>query len=330
MRVKAEYQDHIMEQSNMAKGQPEHSADGLRHDLETAQSAYLGRCAPGYRTRRVRWSGGTTQIIEMGDGPPLLLVHGGMGEAFQWGSILPALARHHRVMAVDRPGHGLADPFDYQGVDVLAHARQFLGDILDAENLPAVPIVGTSMGGLWSAVFAMDNPGRVPRLVLVGAPAGIQRKIPLQMRLGTLPVLKNLIRSAMLKPTRESTRTFWKQLMVARPESLDDDFLDVLTASQARNAPNWFTLIDSTVNLGGMKEELVLGDRWKKLSMPTTFIWGEKDAWSPPEVAEAIAATNSNIRVMRIPGAGHAVWIDSPNETVAAIEQGLGVAGSTR
>src|ERR687886_620083 len=109
--------------------------------VEVAQSAYLNRCAPGYRTRRVQWSGGTTQVIELGEGTPLLLVHGGMGEAFQWGSILSALAKSHRVLAVDRPGHGLADAFDYRGVDILAHARRFLGDILDIEGLPAVPIV---------------------------------------------------------------------------------------------------------------------------------------------------------------------------------------------
>ena len=48
-----------------------------------AQTAYLDRVAPGHRSRRVRWSGGTTQLIELGDGPPLLLIHGGLGEAFQ-------------------------------------------------------------------------------------------------------------------------------------------------------------------------------------------------------------------------------------------------------
>src|SRR5262249_46631830 len=95
--------------------------------VETAQAAYLARCAPGYRTRRVRWSGGTTQVIELGDSAPLVLVHGGLGEASQWGCILSALARRHRVLAVDRPGHGLADPFDYRGVDLLSHARWFLG-----------------------------------------------------------------------------------------------------------------------------------------------------------------------------------------------------------
>lgn len=100
----------------------------LDQDLARAQAAYLTRCAPGSRTRQVQWSGGGTQIIEVGSGPPLLLLHGGLGEAFQWGPLLAPLARKHRVLAVDRPGHGLADPFDYSGVDLLAHARRFLTD----------------------------------------------------------------------------------------------------------------------------------------------------------------------------------------------------------
>ncbi|HYO73792.1 MAG TPA: alpha/beta hydrolase [Archangium sp.] len=291
--------------------------------FELAQEAYLDRRAPGHRTRRVRWSGGTTQIIELGEGPPLLLLHGGLGEAIQWANILPALAQKHRVMAVDRPGHGLADPFDYGKVDLLACARRFLGELLDAEGLPSVPIVGASMGGLWSIDFALTHPQRVSRLVLTGAPAGVTRALPLQMRLGTLPVLKTLVRSMMRQPTRDSTRAFWKQLLVAHPERLEDDLLDLLTESQRRNAPSWFTLIDRSFDVRGLKKELLLDERWKNLSVPTTFLWGEKDAWGGPGVGEAIASLNPRVRMVRIPDAGHAVWMDAPEPVVAAIKEAL-------
>jgi pimeloyl-ACP methyl ester carboxylesterase len=296
--------------------------------LELAQASYLNRCAPGHRTRRIRWSGGTTQVIELGEGPPLLLLHGGLGEAFQWGNILPALARKHRVMAVDRPGHGLADPFDYRGVDLLRHARRFLGDILEAEGLASVSLVGCSMGGLWATDFALTHPARVSRLVLVAAPAGVTRALPLQMRLGTLPGLKTLVRRMMRQPTRDSTRAFWAQLLVAKPERLEDDFLDVLTESQRRNAPSWFTLIDRAFDVRGMKKELLLADRWKDLSVPTTFVWGEKDAWGAPELGEAVVALNPRVRMVRIPEAGHAPWVDAPERVVEAIEGAAGPAAT--
>ena len=303
-------------------GAPE-SPSSVDRAFELAQAAYLDRCAPGHRTRRVRWSGGTTQIIELGEGPPVLLLHGGLGEAIQWGHILPALARKHRVMAVDRPGHGLADPFDYRGVDLLEHARRFLGDILDAERLPAASIVGCSMGGLWALEFALAHPERVPRLVLIGAPAGISRTLPLMLRLGTLPGLKTLVQSMMRKPTRDSVRSFWTQLLVVHPERLGDELLDLLTASQQRNAPSWFTLIERSMNVLGMRKDLLIGERWKSLLVPTTFIWGEKDAWGAPELGEAVASTHSRVRMVRIPDAGHGPWFDAPELVVSAIEQAL-------
>jgi pimeloyl-ACP methyl ester carboxylesterase len=183
------------------------------------------------------------------------------------------------------------------------------------------------MGGLWSIVFAIESPERVPRLVLLGAPAGIRRKVPLQIRLGTLPILKTLVRSMMTSPTRDSTLAFWSQLMVAHPERLDVDLLDALTASQSRNASSWFSLIDSTIDVGGMKPELMIGERWKKLSVPTTLILGENDAWCPLEEGEAIVLSNPHVqvvrKVVRIPSAGHAAWLDDPGRVVDAINKAL-------
>src|SRR5262245_42995024 len=123
-------------------------ATDLDRAVERAQSAYLDRVAQGYRIRRVHWSGGTTQLIEIGTGDPLLLIHGGGGYAAQWGPILFELAKRYRVLAVDRPGHGLADPFNYKGVDVLAHCHRFVSELLDDMRLPSVSIAGNSMGGL--------------------------------------------------------------------------------------------------------------------------------------------------------------------------------------
>ncbi len=95
--------------------------NGLDRELEQAQAALLARFAPDTRVRRIRWSQGETRLFELGSGPPLLYVHGGLGGAYEVVPILAALAQAHRVLAVDRPGHGLADPFDYRGVDLLDH-----------------------------------------------------------------------------------------------------------------------------------------------------------------------------------------------------------------
>jgi hypothetical protein len=53
-------------------------------DLSHAQARYLASELPEAKARSIEWRGGKTQLIEIGAGPPTLLIHGGLGEAFQW------------------------------------------------------------------------------------------------------------------------------------------------------------------------------------------------------------------------------------------------------
>jgi pimeloyl-ACP methyl ester carboxylesterase len=304
----------------------------LDRELEQAQAALLARFAPDTRVRRVGWSQGETQVLELGDGPPLLLVHGGGDGAFDWVPVLSALARTRRVLALDRPGHGLAEPFDYRGVDLLEHARTFLRDILDALDLPTADIAANSIGGLYAAAFAMDAPERVSRLVLVGAPVGVARDAPLLLRLMSLPLLgRPLGRLMMRNPTREGNRQFWGQVQVAHPERLDHALLDVDVAHTRRNLDSILSLI-RCIGRGLRGGHLVLGDRWRTLKNPTLFLLGERDVFVRPKVEkelQPIADGNPNVRLIRIPDAGHLPWLDEPERVVAELERFLG-AGTER
>ena len=297
----------------------------LDQRLQEAHVRLLAKHAPGTRQRRVRWSRGETQVLELGvGGPPVVLIHGGLGDAFQWAPIMPALARRFHVYAVDRPGHGLADPFDYTQVDFLALGRTFLGEILDALGLNTVAIVANSMGGYWSIFYAIAAPTRVSRLVLVGTPAGTKREIPLQLRMTRWPLVGALIRSLMSKPTRESTRDFWKQICVAHPERLDDELLDAVACSQRRNISSWFSLMECMMDAGGIRRELVIGERWKALQVPVVFLWGEKDAFDSPAHGERIATQiPAGGHLVRIPDAGHLPWLDDPARVISEIERAL-------
>jgi len=293
--------------------------------LEDAQAAVLARYAPDARVRRVRWSKGETQLLEVGHGSPLFLVHGGLDNAFGWAPLFSTLARTHRVLAVDLPGHGLADPFDYTGVDLLDHAQTFLREVLDALELPVVDIVGHSMGGLFSAAFALDSPQRVSHMVLVGAPAGVKRpNAPLQLRLIGLPLVgQRLGRLLLSNPTRDSDRKFWGEVLVVHPENLSDEHLDADVASQRRNSESHLSLLHCVLDAGGVRRRLMLGERWQMLKVPTVFLWGERDAFLPATAGEAIAARNQFLHVVRIPDAGHVPWIDNPERVLGEIDRFL-------
>jgi pimeloyl-ACP methyl ester carboxylesterase len=319
--------------TDRAQGVPRQD-EPLARTLEEAQSALLGRHAPETLVRRVAWSQGETQVLELGAGPPLLLVHGGGDAAFEWVPILEDLARRHRVLAVDRPGHGLADPFDYTGVDVLEHAVVFLREILAALELDTVDIAGNSLGGLWSVALALEHPERVSRLALVGAPPGVTRWVPAMLRLFGLPlVARPLARRLLSNPTRESSREFWGRLLVTRPERLDDVFLDTDVAHMRRNAESVIGVMTRVVGALGQRRHVLLGDRWQALSVPTLALFGVSDAFMTPRSWSAWAdvdARNPAIRTVRVPDAGHLPWLDDPERVVDELESFLTTTPTTR
>jgi pimeloyl-ACP methyl ester carboxylesterase len=262
----------------------------LDRDLEKALAALLAGLAPEARVQRIRWSQGETQVVELGSGSPLLYVHGGLGGAYELVPILAALAEGHRVLAVDRPGHGLADPFDYRDVDLL------------------------------------ECPSRVSRLLLVGAPFGIMRSPPrLMLPLGFPLIGPRLGRYLFSNATQAASRKFWGQVMVDHPERLDDRLLDVDVAHTRRNAESMLSLIACIADWRrlGYRRELILGERWQALTVPTLLLWPEHDAFGSPEAGEALVATNPNLRLVRLPAAGHLPWIDDPDNVVAEMERFL-------
>ena len=296
-------------------------------ELAAAQAALLARYAPDTRIRRVRWSQGETQAMELGSGPPLLLLHGGFASGFYWAPILPALARNYRALVVDLPGHGLADPFDYTSVDPLDHARVFLGELLDALDLRAVGIVANSLGGLWCAAFALERPDRVSRLALIGAAAGVTRWIPAPLRVLSLHLVgQTLGRRLLSTPSREANRRVWGQMLVTHPERLDDTLLDADIAHARRNIESMLSLARAVGSMGGLRRRLVLGARWQELKPPTLLLCGERDGFMRPDTWASwarFATRNTHIQVTRLADAGHLPWLDEPARVIEGIERFL-------
>ena len=120
--------------------------------------------------RWTRIDGRAVNYVEIGSGPPVLLVHGLSGAWQNWLETIPDLARDHRVVAVDLPGFGESemprDKISISGYGV------FLDRFMEQVGMDAATLVGNSMGGFVSAEAAIKFPHRVERLVLVAA-AGI-------------------------------------------------------------------------------------------------------------------------------------------------------------
>ena len=298
--------------------------------LREARKRLLTRFVPGARTRRVKWSMGWTELIEVGEGPPLVLVHGGLGEAGGWVPILTSLARRFHLYVPDRPGHGLSDPFDYRGVDMSELSATFLADVLDECSLRTVPLVGCSMGGFTAIAFYLTHPDRVSQLILPGMPAGLQRAVPpgifeaqKLMRLLSTPSPGAAMCSELAQPAARGRMREVQSALVAHPERVAEEFLDCDWFNLLRNHRSFRWYLDGVVTPEGVSPPLLLDQRWAELRVPTTFIWGEKDVFATVDQGRAAAARVPTSRFELIPDAGHAVWVDEPVRVAGCILDSL-------
>jgi pimeloyl-ACP methyl ester carboxylesterase len=293
-------------------------------DLETAQRALFDALIPSATTRRVSWSAGETQVIEAGAGPPLLFVHGGFGQATEWIPLWPQLVDHCRLLAVDRPGHGLADPYDFTGIDTRDLAVRFLNDILDALDLDPVPIVGNSMGGRWALELALRQPDRVERLILVGAPAGSKAQIPRLLLTLRWPVTRWIMKRVFRRSDPEGVRDFFGRVLVAHAERLPEEYVVAKAAGQRRNYRSMIPFAKRVMTYRTINPELLMEQEWKRLQVPVHFIWGDVDAFDLPDTGRAaVPEIPAGADFTVIPGAGHLPWLDEPEAVARAIEKAL-------
>lgn len=288
--------------------------------LKELQKRLLDKYTSGTIVRRVHWSGGETQVFELGDGPPLVLVHGGLDQASSWAPIMQRLSQDFHIYAVDRPGHGLADHFDYHGVEVLQHSVTFLEGILDGLGIERIALVGNSLGGRWAIEYAFSQPDRVSHLVLPGLPAGAARELPRQfyegvkmLRLIQRPLIGALLRYLVAMPSSRERRRKGMEGMVSHPERVSDEILDSGIFNVLRNRLSMLTLVEQVVDDVGMIPEFVLIDRWRDLGVPTTFLWGDKDLFGSPDLGRKAASQVPVGKFVLIPDSGHLPWLDEPD-----------------
>lgn len=292
----------------------------LDAQVESTQRAFLDREVAGWTSRRIPWSGGETQAIEAGVGEPLLIVHGGMGNAADWAPLIGRLARHRRVVAVDRPGHGLASFFDYRGVDLWSHAAGFLTEVLDALGLNRVDVAGNSMGGLFGIALAEAHPERVRSLTLVGAPAGAQRRLPAKIGVMAWPILGRLVIAMVRRSTPASTRSFWDGLIVAHAERLSDEALLFAALAARRNADGWRSIVGANASARGILPLNLIAGHLARVEAPVAWVVGDRDAFTSPGANRSLAVqTRVPGPFVVIPDAGHLPWFDEPDVVAEAI-----------
>jgi pimeloyl-ACP methyl ester carboxylesterase len=291
--------------------------------LDIAQQTLLTSLVPDASVRRVAWSGGTTQVVEAGRGTPVVFVHGGFGQATEWFPLWPQLVERYRLLAFDRPGHGLADPFDYADVSTTDLASTFLAEMLDVLELERAVVVGNSMGGRWAIELALREPRRIERLILVGAPAGSCARLPAPLLAMRWPITRSIMRHVFRSATVARVRDFFGSVLVANAGRLSEDFLVAVAAGQRRNYASMLSFARRVIAYRSIHRSMLLDDAWRRLEVPVHFVWGDADAFDAPSAGEAAIRELSAGDMTVIRDAGHLAWLDDSVAVARAIEAAL-------
>ncbi len=253
-------------------------------DLMGAQVRFLGK---RYRTR----------VIEAGNGPPLVLLHGVGGHAEAWSRNVVRLGASFRVLAIDLLWHGYsAKPPYVDGEDIPAYVDQIL-DLLDSEGLERTHLEGESLGGWIGLWMALQHPDRLDRLIL-NTTAGIKFApgvVPERPKEGR-ELLASRSLAAIAEPTFDTIRKRLEWLM-ADPTRVTDELVDARLKlySDPEVQGSLRSVFQNAFGDVGAPRKTVPEERLAEVTTPTLVLWSDKNPGHGPEVGRYIAE--------RIPGA---------------------------
>lgn len=231
--------------------------------------------------RRLELAGVSTAVLEGGDGPPIVLLHGPGEFGAKWMRVIPHLVTSHRVVAPDLPAHGASEvpdgPLDADRV------LAWLAELID-RTCPSPPtLVGHVLGGAIAARFAADRGDRLSRLVLVDT-LGLGRFLP-------APRFALTMVGFLARPTEGSYNRFMRQC------SFDLDGL------REQMGERWDPFVSYNLDLARAPSAKAAGRLMRevgvprippedlaRIAVPTTLIWGRHDRANRPRIAEAAAA----------------------------------------
>jgi pimeloyl-ACP methyl ester carboxylesterase len=257
--------------------------------------------------RRVGTSGGEVAVLDIGQGPAVLLLHGFPLSSFQWRSFIPQLAPKFRVIAPDLLGNGDSDkPEDLDRLRIRGQAAT-MGELLDELGVDRYAVVGAGAGGGIAQRLAVDDP-RVEALVLMNcvafdlwpteaARAAAARPKSQQSETLSLAMQRTAFDLGMCHRARLSEAALAEYL---RPFS---------GAEGSAAFFRWLAASDGT-GLEDMAQAL------PTLECPTLILWGEEQTFYAPETPDRLNEAIMSSTLGLLPGCGHFVTEDAA-DTIA-------------
>jgi pimeloyl-ACP methyl ester carboxylesterase len=270
-------------------------------------------------------TGGSLHVVEKGprggaaDHPAIVLVHGaGANLKDQENALGERLARTHRVLLIDRPGHGWSTPGS--GPDAASPSGQaaLLREALQRLGVTSFVLVGHSWGGTLAAAYALDFPQDLAGLILL-APVAYPWAggTSWYYQLGAVPILGPAFAHLFALPAGLLLTSYAVRLVFWPIEPPPD----YVSRASARLALRPGEFLSNAREVAGLKA-FVAGqvERYRGLAVPTIIIAGAADIVVPPNVhAQPLAAALPRARLVLLRGVGHMPHYAAPDRVVEAV-----------
>ena len=268
--------------------------------------------------RFVEVMGARLHIIEAGQGPAILLIHGlgGVARNFNY-QVLGELAKQYRVVAVDRPGSGYSTRhrLSSAGLDVQADV---MAGLIDALKLDRPLLVGHSLGGAVALATALRHPDQVSGLALVAPLTHMPQDVPKAFAGLTVSQswLRTLIAWTLASPMTILNRDKVMDIVFG-PEPVPEDF-GIRGGGFLGLRPSQF--IASSKDLNALENVLpMMQQRYPHLQLPVSILYGRQDRiLDPTEQGQALKDAVPHAELQLVDG-GHMIPVTQPEITAEFI-----------
>jgi 2-hydroxy-6-oxonona-2,4-dienedioate hydrolase len=270
------------------------------------------------------------RVLEVGEGPSVLFLHGGPGAAAPIWAYLAARLLDFRCLLLDRPGTGLSEAHPLDGPAAIRNEGEILvADVFDALGVDRGHLVGSSHGSYVALHSAATHPGRVDRTMHLGCPGFVEGMVlrgfdrvvllPGAARVfGRLPANAKSMRSAMHRLGHRAADDDGK---------ISQSFIEWGVALQRDTA----TMRNELATMAGMGTfrrgfypELTI-DRGvlEQVASPTYVLWGDNDPYGDERIARQLVAALPDAQLEMLPSAGHLCWFDEVDRVADRIRSHL-------
>ena len=242
----------------------------------------------GTRTHFNQTAKYTTRVIEAGDGPPLILMHGGGGHAEAYSRNMTRLGGQFRAMSIDFLWHGLSSKPAFDKGNWLTQFTDQVLDLMDSQDIEKAHLEGESLGAWIVLDMAINHPDRCDRVILNTAWGMKLDPAHVAEQEADLATLKEVSLNALADPSRETMRKRMEWLMPR--EQVTDEIVAVRADLWGRPDTNK-ALVDYYEHLfdPSTADYLFGEDDIRKISVPTLVLWTDRNPLHGVDAAERLA-----------------------------------------